>query len=457
MIYLTTNASFEKLNKSLLQLTTNKSVCNQSIREIIVNNSDNIKTLAEEKIHAIPVGINLEIENNPSLNESQKEAIRQSLTNRLTLIQGPPGTGKTKTAVEIAKNWLKFNNKGGTILITADSNVAVDNLYKELVKSGVNSLRIGQNSNIREFFGLSPMDSMNKAFTMLSKGMSKIKVVCTTVIGAHAASIHKLKFNQIIIDEAAQSTEVSNIAALVKNAEQVAIIGDHKQLPPTIGSKLAEANGFSISLFERLLNRGVRSHLLDTQYRMHPKISEFPSISFYDGKVKTGIKASARSLIKGFDWPNEHAPVAFINIDSGFESKHNTSFFNLEEVKKVVYTLNAFLETKDVQADQIGIVTPYEAQKRELKSIIKQAGHRISVDTVDGFQGSERELIIFSAVRSNEHGVLGFLKDKRRLNVMITRAKRGLIVIGNLNLLSRDPIWKSFISWCQDHNVILNK
>lgn len=417
---LTTSVPTETYAKNLREFCVNHSSCCNKLRSIITRSKEldhKIHELAKEKINILPENYKLE---NERLTPNQQDAVYQSLTQRLTLIQGPPGTGKTRTAAEIVREWVKFN-PNSTILVTADSNIAVDNIFKELIKLNIKALRVGSNTNLRDYFNTG--SSSTRAFQLMKKNPESINVVCATCVGSSAGILEKFNFERVIIDEAAQSTEVSNIATLVNKTKQLVIIGDHKQLPPTIQSKIAEKYGYSLSLFERLVNTGIKSVFLNIQYRMHPLIAEFPSREFYEGQLLTGIKSEDRPIIKGFNWPNLNIPVCFMNVQNSHESFIGKSYYNLTECEVIKKIYEGLITTGDVYYDQIGIVTPYSGQKEKLSSYMKKLklsekkqkpgtmkrglygneAPQINVNTVDGFQGMEKELILFSAVRSNNN------------------------------------------------------
>ena len=249
----------------------------------------------------------------------------------------------------------------------------------------------------------------------MKKNPESVGVVCATCVGSAATILSKMRFERVLIDEAAQSTEVSNIATLVSHTKQLVIIGDHKQLPPTIQSKIAERYGYSISLFERLVKIGIKTHFLNVQYRMHPLIAEFPSSEFYGGELKTGITGKDRPLIKGFNWPNQNVPVCFVNIENSREGYYNKSYYNLTEINSLSKIYDNFIRAGEMNSDTIGIVTPYSVQKQKLTDAFGQVNtgrnymsggynnkKQFQINTVDGFQGMEKELILFSAVRAND-------------------------------------------------------
>jgi len=222
----------------------------------------------------------------------------------------------------------------------------------------------------------------------------------------------------------------------------------------------------AISIFSRFVGHGLDPYFLDTQFRMHPQIAAFSSQEFYHGKLQTGISETDRPKPKGFPWPHKSAGVAFINVQ-GPEAKDGESRCNWNEIEALTGVLANLLRAKELSVLDVGVVSPYSAQVRalrghlrvELPKLLKGAGanltggltgkrsnYALEIASVDAYQGREKELIIFSAVRSNEYGNLGFLSDWRRLNVMLTRARRGIIVIGDSETLRTDATWARWIN-----------
>jgi hypothetical protein len=348
--------------------TKNHAIC-ENLRKLIIHskfpdeesqNEINWETLANEQIE-IPNDENEEREtlNNDQLTPAQRRAVSNAKYQRLSLIQGPPGTGKTKVAAEIVKEWFnmqKNKEKSHPILVTADSNIAVDNIFKELVKMQLRPLRIGSNSNAEQFFGTKNFHGI------LKQNPNLVKIVCATCVGTDADSIKKLKFEKVLIDEAGQSTEIANIISLIKNTKQLVIIGDQKQLPPVSFSKLALKYGYSISLFERLIKIGIKPILLDVQYRMHPSIAYFPSTTFYDGLIKNGVTNQDKILEPcEFVFPNKDIPIVFISVHSP-EERRNSSYCNMGEIETVSEILSQLLKNKSLKQKQVGIITPYSLQ-----------------------------------------------------------------------------------------------
>jgi len=230
-------------------------------------------------------------------------------------------------------------------------------------------------------------------------------------------------------------------------------VGDHKQLPPTVVSRGAALEGFRQSLFERLVVMHVPPYVLSIQYRMHPAIAAYPSMAFYDSQIRTGIESKHRPPPKGFQWPSTEFPIAFCHV-RGTEEKRGNSYVNLAEVVRVESVLRALLKPGDLQQHDIGIISPYAGQVLNIKQLLQ--GIRtdrvglVEVASVDGFQGREKEVIIVSTTRANDEGDLGFVKDVRRMNVTLTRAKRGVVVVGHEATLQRDTkAWGPWLRWIQ--------
>ena len=434
------------------------------------------------------------------MNNSQKEAAMAAVQQRLTLIQGPPGTGKTHTAVRIIEAWSQQDF--GTVLAVADSNVAVDNLLEGLLQLGVRAVRLGQPVKVREGLREATMDALMEKHPLrkdlidhlelneklgrkikgmrggkekglahrdLSRGWKEVRkiegqmrddildraqVLCCTCIGSGHEILDGRRFSQVLIDEATQATEPSTLVPIVRGARQVVLVGDHRQLSPTVISRRSSEGGLSRSLFERVMDMGVIPHLLSKQYRMHPGISEFPNQQFYSGKLEDGVSESERSAPAGILWPDWERPIAFLPIEGGeMAGPDGASKENRTEASWVAKIVEDIINAGEVGMDEIGIITPYAAQVRAIRDVLPESLSNLEVKTVDGYQGREKEVIIFSCVRSNSEGRVGFLSDPRRLNVALTRAKRGLIVIGDPSTLREDDNWSAWLEHARKHNL----
>lgn len=384
------------------------------------------------------------------LNESQELAVKAALTRTLTLIQGPPGTGKTMVSAAIVYNLVKkFNKK---VLVVAPSNTAVDQLAMKINSTGLKVLRImsrrrEESASDIDFLCLhSMLREFNDKDSAKSELIKQADVVCCTCVTAGQKMFNKYSFPFVLIDEAVQSTEPLSLIPCVYGAVKLVLVGDHKQLGPTILNKEVVKYGFKQSLFERLLKVGVLPYLLSIQYRMHPDLCAFPSEYFYNGLLRSGTSTS-----KVLDFPNN-----FFYVCNGKEeiSQSGTSFVNKSEAV-LVENIIRFLFKNGVSEQQIGVITPYEGQRSYILSRIfgNEAGN-LEISNVDGFQGREKDFIIVSLVRSNTFQGIGFVADKRRMNVTLTRAKHGLIIIGDSFTLCKSEIWASLLSWYDERGNI---
>ena len=441
------------------------------------------------------------------LNASQQSAIEQALARRMTLIQGPPGTGKTTTATHLLHTMVQLGT--GPILATAESNVAVDNLLEGLLDLGVKALRIGRPVKVREALRSATLDAvledhpmqeelallqdeqreLRKALpslkgkekglmhrdinhnqkelrrledTMTASVLDEAEVICATTIGCGHRLLESRRFPVVLMDEATQATEPSALVPLVKGCRQLVLVGDHQQLPPTVLSRDAEKGGLNRSLFDRLIACGLTSTMLTTQYRMHPIMREFPSARFYDNRLEDGCTPEQRPPPAGFLWPDWDRPMAFVPVAGVEETdEEGKSRSNRDEAALVLTIVNDLLMAGDVEPEDIGVVTPYNGQVRALTNLFDQAGGRepgqpyagLEIKSVDGYQGREKEIIVFSTVRANDEGEVGFLADYRRLNVAITRAKRGLVILGHPATLRHDPTWRSYLDWVEESQL----
>ncbi|KAF8966896.1 P-loop containing nucleoside triphosphate hydrolase protein [Flammula alnicola] len=299
---------------------------------------------------------------------------------------------------------------------------------------------------------------------MLRDVMAQADVICTTCITAACNALNVVDSPVVFIDEASMSTEPASLIPLMKGSQHVALIGDHKQLPPVIVSKQAKEEGFGISLFERLTEEGhVPSVMLDIQYRMHPAISRFPAKEFYNLALLDGTVDAGGNALPGLEPPSskhtrhhgeKHRPSVIFLDHTGNESYKGKSLVNINEAHIVASIVeDLLLNNPLLQGDDIGIIAPYAAQIKLLSRLFNtDATYRkrfqavlgdlramqlehIEIKTVDGFEGREKQVIIFSTVRNNPSGYIGFLADKKRLNVGLTRAKRGLFVVGSISTL----------------------
>ena len=427
------------------------------------------------------------------LNPSQKDAVRGCLaTPYLGIIHGPPGTGKTTTLVSLI---TQLATKEKKILVTAPSNNAVDLLARQLSQAGLSVLRVGNVTRIgdniahlcldekvrmhkdwqhikqvkieaeaakseakkykRKFGPQQKRDriAFQKEARALRKWAKELEqrlvdhileesvVICTTLIGCAHPSISEWRYDTVVIDEGSQALEAESWTAMLKGKRTI-IAGDHMQLPPTVKSKEAADLGLSTTVLDKMADTIEASFLLDTQYRMHSDILGFSNEHFYDSKLKTADFVSNRKL------QQDEEVITFIDTSGcGFEEErsiHHRSLSNEGEyniLREHILSVPHLL-TPEVS---IGIISPYARQVakiREEKS--KDAVLRtldITVNSIDGFQGQEKDVIYITLVRSNDRGEIGFLRDYRRLNVALTRAKFKLVVIGDMATLGTDPMY----------------
>ena len=438
----------------------------------------------------------------PHLNPEQQEAVRRSLRAKdLLLLHGPPGTGKTTVLVEMVKRAVA---RGELVLGTAPSNLAVDNLVERLAKAGLDCVRLGHPARVLPSVLDQTLDEKIKAHpqAVVAKGLFKealrlkaqarkqrargrsadrfaearavdreanalfsearrreeqaeeevlasAQVILATLTGLERKDLARRRFGLAVIDEATQAVEPAALLAVLK-ADRIVLAGDHQQLPPTVLSQEAAAGGLGVSLFERLVKdaqaAGKESAgapqlvTLAEQYRMHAAIMEYPSKALYGGRLRAHPDVAGRAL--------DASPLVVIDTAGrGFEEETpegSDSKMNPGEADLCAAEARALLAF-GVLPEELAIIAPYDGQVQRLRSLLEEfldAG--LEIDTVDGFQGREKDAVIVSLVRSNDRGELGFLTEVRRMNVALTRARKKLVVIGDGALLARHPYYDGF-------------
>jgi superfamily I DNA and/or RNA helicase len=426
------------------------------------------------------------------LNPSQSTSLRGCIESQeFSIIHGPPGTGKTTTLVALIKELAKSEKK---ILVCAPSNNAVDLLAYQLDLINVPTLRVGNVTRIgdnlmhltiaekarmhpewqhikkvkieaeeakrlagkrKRVFGQKERGNRKMMYQesrelrkwardledkLMDKLISDSKVICTTLIGVSQRSIKDLHYSTLIIDEASQALEPECWNAMLR-ADRIILAGDHLQLAPTVKSMKAEKIGFSVTLLTRLADSLKHSYLLDTQYRMNDKILSFSNKKFYDSKLKSA------SGINSWTLEDDTEPLVMVDTSgSGFEETMNPkSLSRYNEGEYFILREHFILNQKKYQNISIGIISPYREQVKFLSNKIEEdevfSSFEIEVNSIDGFQGQEKDVIYISLVRSNDRGEIGFLKDERRLNVAMTRARKKLIIIGDMSTLSQDELF----------------
>jgi regulator of nonsense transcripts 1 len=430
------------------------------------------------------------IKNYGTLNESQISSIKSVFSNILNIIQGPPGTGKTFLSSFIVYNIFKMRkNESDKILLCSPSNSATDNLASSLLKINKVTggkmkilrvfaksreflyiedelLKVSLHSKLKEKLQVDDIYEIEKE--ELQDTIDEITAEADIVIATCSTSwderISKLNFPFVIIDEVTQCCEIEALIPIVHGCQHLTLIGDQMQLGPIVLHPKAESTGMKVSLFERMLKLYPELlNLLNIQYRMHEEIVKFPSKEFYENKIINDSSIYTRKnekITKMFNWPNKKIPLMFVDV-MGKEIiiKSGKSKQNEEEAKIVALYIDK-LKNLGINFSDIGIITPYAAQKillhKKLKEKYKSEIQYLKISSVDGFQGREKDFIILSNVRSNENNNIGFLRDFRRLNVSITRAKYGMIIIGNAKCLyESNTIWTKYINYYLENDMLV--
>lgn len=436
----------------------------------------------------------------PWLNRAQQEAVNKVLRAKdVAIVHGPPGTGKTTTLVEAIYETLRRESQ---VLVCAQSNMAVDWISERLVDRGISVLRIGNPTKVNDKmlsftyerrFEAHPdypqlwsirqairklrqerkrrdngwhqkMDRLKSRAVELelrinSQLFGEAKVIASTLTGSASHLLSGQKFGTLFIDEAAQALEAACWIA-IRRASRVVLAGDHCQLPPTVKSIAALKGGLGTTLMERIVARKPSVvTLLTVQYRMNEQIMRFSSNWFYDGRVESAPEVKYRGIL---DYDN---PITWIDTSesSAKEEFVGESFgrINKTEAELTLEALkNYFIKIgRQRIADEhidVGVISPYRAQVQLLRRMVRKAEffkpYRgcITVNTVDGFQGQERDIIVISLVRSNDDGQIGFLSDLRRMNVAITRARMKLIIVGSVQTMTRHAFYKELYGYVQE-------
>jgi superfamily I DNA and/or RNA helicase len=437
-----------------------------------------------------------------NLNETQQLAVQFALSAvDLAILHGPPGTGKTTTVVELIRQAVR---RGEKVLACAPSNLGVDNLFERLLGFGERAVRLGHPARVlpelrdhtldllverhpdvklarklaRDAYSLrdaaakytrakpppgAKQEMRAEARQLLADArrieslavqqiLDQATVLCATSTGLDSEILGQRRFDLAVIDEACQSTEPGCWIPLLRS-ERLVLAGDHRQLPPTVVSPEADREGFSVSLLERLMDMDapLLSRQLTTQYRMHGQIMEFSSAEFYGGSLIADetVRQHLLSELSGVaanEWTN--SPLTFLDTaGASYDEErepNGESRWNPQEADVVCRCVEQ-LTAAGLSGHQIAVISPYAAQVRRLRDQLPSPG--LEVDTVDGFQGREKEAVVVSLVRSNTVGEIGFLADVRRMNVALTRARRKLIVIGDSATVSRHPFYARLVQY----------
>jgi superfamily I DNA and/or RNA helicase len=487
------NTTYQEMERALREVAQAERSRLAELREVLLGHQPAF-------FQDLPAPINL-----PHLNAGQNEALNKVLAAKdLAIIHGPPGTGKTTTLVATIGLVLKQERQ---VLVTAPSNAAVDLLSEKLALAGVRVLRLGNPARVGEEvlpytldgqlarhprfkdlkklrkdadnfrdmahkykrnFGPAEREQRRLLFAearqclqeataleqfMVGEILDKAQAITATLVGSAHRLLGKRRFGTVFIDEAAQALEPGCWLPILR-ADRVVMAGDHQQLPPTVKSQEAARKGLADTLFEKCIARHQSPRadvMLRRQYRMHTDIMGFPNEMFYQGQLEADERVAHWLVGPGFP------AIEFVDTAGcGFEEQadpESGSLCNLGEADLLVKHLEIFLSALPVTVDKgslsLGIISPYKKQAILLASLLqnKPLPPQTDIDTVDSFQGQERDVIYISLVRANENGEIGFLKDTCRMNVAMTRARKRLVVLGDSATIAGHPFYKSFLSY----------
>jgi superfamily I DNA and/or RNA helicase len=431
-------------------------------------------------------------EGSAPLNPEQRAAVELAeRAQDLMLVHGPPGTGKTTVLVELIR---RAASRGEKVLASAPSNLAVDNLVERLVAAGIDAVRIGHPARVLPAVVEHTLDQKTRAHPqaeiaaelvtqalrlradarkrkqrrgpgrfsearaqerearqLLAEAreledraelavLERAQVVLATLTGIESRALEGRRFDLAVVDEATQSVEPAVYLALLR-VDRAVLAGDHLQLPPTVLAQ--DAQELSLSLFERLARAQPGAMVtLAEQHRMNERIMRYPSDALYEGKLRAHPAVAQHAI--------DDRPLQMIDTAGrGFEEstpEDSDSKLNDGEAELAAAQVRGLLRV--LAPRDIAVIAPYEAQVQRLRQLLHDAPE-LEIDTVDGFQGREKEAVVVSLVRSNEQGELGFVADIRRINVALTRARKKLIVIGDSATVARHPFYAGFVRYAE--------
>ena len=444
------------------------------------------------------------------LNDAQKKAVQSILAAKdIAIVHGPPGTGKTTTLVHAIKLLAETEKN---MLVTASSNAAVDLLVERLAAQGLNVVRIGNISRVNEElvsmtldgrlaehpehknikrlrvqaanarkgarrfkrrFGTKERSKRNENYQearelesyakmleerLLHEILFQADVIACTLVNTQSKSLEHLKFKTVIIDEAAQALEPATWIPLSR-VHKVVLAGDPFQLPPVIKSNEAKEKGLGMTLLEKWVKDGKQTSFLDTQYRMHPTIMNFSNAIFYENN----LKAAPEVMDQNLGIPDLSSVLFIDTAGCGFNEAINPetkSRYNEGEafiLREYFLQLTNQFSTHNIDLPTMAIIAPYREQARHLTQLFQEDtellpfSEHLSINSVDAFQGQEREVVFISLTRSNDKTEIGFLSDYRRMNVALTRAKKHLVVIGDSATIGADNFYQKFIEYAENH------
>lgn len=436
----------------------------------------------------------------PWINASQQKAVNSVLMAKdVAVVHGPPGTGKTTTLVEAIYETL---HREPQVLVCAQSNMAVDWISEKLVDRGVNVLRIGNPVKINdkmlaftyerrfeghdlypELWGIrkeirrlmserkanrSERDAIRNRLSKLRERAGTLEfrinadlfnsanVIASTLVSSNHRLLDSCHFGTLFIDEAAQAMEAACWIA-IRKADRVVFAGDHCQLPPTVKCYDAEKAGLSQTLMEQIVERHPSAvSLLTMQYRMNEEIMRFSSEWFYNGCLRAADEVKHRGILD-WDTPIVWVDTSDLEMEEEIVSEAHGRI-NKAEADMLISELEKYVSRIGVERIieeriDFGVISPYKAQVHYLRHRLKKTSalqplrKMISINTVDGFQGQERDVIFISLVRANEDGNIGFLNDLRRMNVAMTRARMKLVILGESATLTRHPFYRKLFRY----------
>lgn len=427
---------------------------------------------------------------NQHLNKSQRDAVMAVVANtNLCIVHGPPGTGKTTTMIEAIQQLV---GKGEKVVVAAPSNTAVDHITRGLAGRGVKILRVGNTAKVdasllpytpegkmdnsreqkeirqlrkradefrrmalkyKRHFGKDEREQRNLLFKEVKNIRQEIKkiqvyqeekmyaeaqVIAGTPIGLYDVGFKPGHFQTLVIDEAGQCMEPL-AWCIMPLADKWVLAGDHQQLPPTVLSQQAAQMGLRKSILELALDIVPEIHLLNTQYRMRKSIAGFSSGYFYKGLVETAEHLA-----------DQGTHITFIDTaGSGFQEKKGPDGSSLQNDGEL-RILRQLISNEGFDPVSTALITPYAGQVMAAKELLPNT---LRISTVDSFQGQEMDNIMISLVRSNDDGDIGFLKDYRRMNVAMTRARENLVMIGDSATLGGDPFFTQLLKYIEQEGA----